>query len=184
MTDRRKKILVVDDDKSIHLATKYVLRDAYDCLSAYDGDEARAVLRSQPVDVVLLDIHMRHEGEGLAYLPRLKEIDPDVDVIVVSANTEIDLATRAIHAGASAYLIKENSAEQLLITIETVLSRREMLRENRHYVRDRTRVLEKNRIIGSSPAVRQLMQDIEKVRRSRANVIILGETGCGKELVA
>ncbi|MBI3556977.1 MAG: sigma-54-dependent Fis family transcriptional regulator [Deltaproteobacteria bacterium] len=184
MIERKKRVLIVDDDRAIHLATKYVLRGKYDCLSAYNGDEAMIVAQSQPVDVILLDIHMRHEGEGLAYVPRLREIDSDLDIIIVSANTEIDLASRAMKAGSSAYLLKEHSADQLIITIESVLSKREVVRENQHYVRDRSRVLEKNKIIGNSPAISQLMRDIEKVRRSRANVVILGDTGSGKELVA
>lgn len=182
--ERKKRILIVDDDKGIHIASKYVLKEKYDCVSAYNGDEAKIILQSQPVDVVLLDIHMRRHEEGLEYLPQLKECDQDIDVIIVSSNTELDLASRAIRTGASAYLLKEHSADQLIITIESVLKKREILRENQHYVRDRKRVLEKNQIVGTSSAIKQLMKDIEKVRRSPANVIITAETGCGKELVA
>lgn len=184
MTELKKKILIVDDDRGIHVSTKYVLREKFDCVSAYNGDEAKVILNNQPIDLVLLDIHMRRHEEGLEYLPIFKEMDPDLDVIIVSSNTEIDLASRAIKSGASSYLLKEHSVDQLLITIESVLSRREVLRENQHYVRDRKRVLEKHQIVGSSPAIKQLMGDIEKVRRSQANVIITAETGCGKELVA
>lgn len=182
--ERKKRILIVDDDKGIHIATKYVLKEKYDCISAYNGDEAKIILQSQPIDVVLLDIHMRRHEEGLEYLPQLKECDQDIDIIIVSSNTELDLASRAIRTGASAYLLKEHSADQLIITIESVLNKREILRENQHYVRDRKRVLEKNQIVGNSSAIKQLMKDIEKVRRSPANVIITAETGCGKELVA
>jgi DNA-binding NtrC family response regulator len=184
MSERKKRVLIVDDDKGIQLATKYVLKEKYECLSAYHGDEARAIVQSQPLDIVLLDLNMRRENEGLEYLPILKEIEPDLDVIIVSANTEVDLASRAIKAGASAYLVKEHSADQLIITIESVLSKRELARENSHYVSDRKRLLEKTRIIGQSPAMKKLLSDIEKIRRSPANVIIFAETGCGKELVA
>ncbi|MEW6055839.1 MAG: sigma-54 dependent transcriptional regulator [Bdellovibrionota bacterium] len=184
MADRKRKILIVDDDQNIHLAAKYMLRDRYECVSAYNGDEAKVVLQGHSIDLILLDIHMRYHEEGLKYLPILKEIEPDVDVIMVSSNTELDLAGRAIQLGASAYLIKEHSAEQLQITIESVLKKRQLLNENNHYVCDRKRILEKNQIVGSSAAVQQLMKDIEKVRRSMANVIITAETGCGKELVA
>ena len=64
-----------------------------------------------------LDIHMRYHEEGLEYLPKLKAIDPDRDFIMVSANTEIDLASRAIKSGASAYLVKEHSVDQLLLSL-------------------------------------------------------------------
>lgn len=184
MLERKKRILVVDDDRSIQLATKYILRDKYECISAYNGDEAKVIIASHPIDLVILDIHMRRHEEGLEYLPQLKSIDPDLDIIIVSSNTEIDLASRVMKAGASAYLLKEHSPEQLIITIEGVFSKREVIRENQHYVRDRNRVLERNKIIGESAAIRQLMRDIEKVGRTRANVVITAETGCGKELVA
>src|ERR1700733_2619900 len=101
MSDKKKQLLVVDDDKSVHLAVRYVLRDKYDCISAYNGDEALAVLRGRTVDLVLLDIHMRFEGEGRESLPRLKAADPDVEIIVVSANTDPELAVSAVNAGAS-----------------------------------------------------------------------------------
>ena len=180
----KKKILIVDDDQGIHVSTKCVLRDKFDCVSAFNGDEAKVILNNQSIDLILLDIHMRRPEEGLEYLPLFKEIDPDLDIIMVSSNAEIDLASRAVKNGASSYLLKEHSVDQLMITIESVLGRREVLRENQHYVRDRKRVLEKHQIIGNSPAIKQLMKDIEKVRRSPANVIITAETGCGKELVA
>lgn len=181
---RKRTVLIVDDDKGIHLATKYVLREHFECLSAYDSDEAKAIVSNQPVDVVLLDLHMRRANEGLQCLPQLKEIDAELDVIMVSASTDIDLAGRAMKSGASAYLVKEHSADQLIITIESVLSRRELSRQNQHYVRDRGRALKKNQIIGESQAIAKLLRDIEKVSRSHANVVITAETGCGKELVA
>lgn len=184
MADLKKKILIVDDDKAIHIATKYILKDKYDCVSAYNGDEGKIILQNQRVDLVLLDLRMRREDEGLEYLPQFKEIEPDLDVVIVSSNNEIEYASRAIKAGASAYLLKEHSADQLHMTIQSVLSRRELVHENQHYVRDRKRVLEKHQIVGQSNAIKQLMKDIEKVRRSPANAIIVAETGCGKELVA
>ncbi|HRK01475.1 MAG TPA: sigma-54 dependent transcriptional regulator [Oligoflexia bacterium] len=184
MLARKKKILLVDDDRNIHLANKYILKDYYECISAYDGDEARIILQSQSVDLILLDIHMRKYEEGLEFIPIFREIDPDIDIVISSSNKELELAARAVKAGASAYLIKENALEQLLITVESVLSKRELIRQNQHLFKDRKRSLEKASIIGESKAMKKLLQDIEKIRRVQANVVITAETGCGKELVA
>lgn len=181
---QKKRILICDDDPSVHLAVKYILRDSYDCVTAFNGDEAVTILTNQKFDLIILDLHMRSQGEGLKYLSVLRELDPDIDVIVVSSNTNVELANNVMRSGASAYLIKEHSANQLIITIEGILTKRALAAENLHYVSDRKRGLEKNRILGQSQAVAKLMSDIDKVRRTTANVVITAETGCGKELVA
>ncbi|MBI3544082.1 MAG: sigma-54-dependent Fis family transcriptional regulator [Deltaproteobacteria bacterium] len=184
VTTRLKRILLVDDDREVHAGTKHALRGRYDLLSAYDGDEAKAVLRSQSVDAVLLDLSLRAQNDGLELLPKLREFDADATVIIMSGNTEIGVANQAIAAGAAAYLVKDCSVDQLVITVESVLRRRELERERDHHARDCRRALEKHRILGESPAVKQLLRDLEKIRRSPANVLISAETGCGKELVA
>lgn len=184
MSERKKKILIIDDDKTIHIANKYILKDKYECLSAYNGDEARVILQSQPVDVILLDINIRRQEEGIELLPSLKDLCPDVDVIMVTGNIEVELVAKAMKLGASGYLLKDHSADQLILTIEAILSKRELIRENEHYVRDRNRFMCKSQIIGESSAIKTLMESIVKIRRSKANVIICAETGTGKELVA
>lgn len=183
---QKKRILIVDDDKLVQAATRYVLRDKYDVVVANNGTEATVILENHSIDLMLLDLHMRTHEEGLEYLPKFKAIDPELDVIIVSGNTELDLASRTIKAGASAYLVKADTAspDQLLITIDAVLSKRQLIKENAHYVADRERSLARDQIVGESPAIKQLHADIEKVRRCSANVIITGETGSGKELVA
>ena len=182
---RRKRILIVDDDQGVHVALKHSLKSQFDCLSAYNTEEAKTVLASNgPFDLALLDLNMRYEEEGLKFLPQLKELEPDMDVIVASSNTKKDLVRQAIQAGASAWLVKDFSADQLLVTIEAVFQRRELLKEREHHRLARDRSLLKAPLIGKSPPMRNLAATIEKVRRSRANVLITGETGTGKELVA
>lgn len=184
MLNRKPRILIIDDDKGVQIATKYILKDTYDCASAYTSDEAKIILEAQAFDLALLDLKMKTPNEGFELLPQLKEIDSELDIVVVSGNAELNSASKATMLGASAYLIKGHSVEQLKITIESVLSRRTIAAENRHYVRDRQRLLEKNKIIGKSLAIKQLLRDVEKIQRSQANVIIVAETGSGKELVA
>lgn len=182
---RRKRVLIIDDDQGVHLALKHSLKNHFDCMSAYNTDEARAVLAGQAsFDLILLDLNMRYEEEGLKFLPFLRELDAELDVIVASSNSKKDLVRQAIQGGASAWLVKDFSADQLLVTIESVFQRRELLKEREHHRLSRDRSLVKAPLIGRSPSMRNLAATVEKVRRSRANVLITGETGTGKELVA
>ena len=181
---RLKRILIVDDDAQVHAGTKHGLRGRYECLGAYSADETLAVLRSQSVDAILLDLTLRLPNDGLELLPQLRELDPEAEVIIMSGNTEVQVANQAIASGAAAYLVKDCSVDQLVITIESVLRRRALEREREHHARSRARELEKQRIIGESPAIKKLLDSLGKIRRSPANVLITAETGCGKELVA
>ncbi len=181
---RRKRILIVDDDPGAHIATKSTLRERFDCASAYSSDEAKVLFAKHRPDLVLLDLNLSRREEGLELISVFNDADPDVDVVMVSSCTDIEAANRAIRLGATAYLIKEYVSEQLLITIESTFGRRMTLKENQHLLKTRRRSLEKARIVGGSQAMRRLQEDIEKVRASRANVVIVAETGSGKELVA
>ncbi len=184
-TATRKKLLIIDDDPSIHLSLKNALRDQFECLSAFSPDETKFLVQSKTFDIVLLDMNLsKAEDEGLELLPLLKTAQPEMDVIVVSGNADRSLALRSIEAGASGYLLKGYSVDQLLIQIDAVLRRRELLNDREHYTQDRRRRLQKDPIIGNSLAAKNLQDTIEKVKRSKVNVLIYGETGTGKELVA
>lgn len=183
-SDSKKCILLIDDEQTFHVAIKYVLKDSYNCFSAYNHDEAKLILLNQNIDLVLLDLNLGKPEEGLHCIPTIRETDPDIDIIILSANTDLSLATSAVQVGANGYLLKDYSAEQLFLTIESALSKREIIHENQHHVRNRQRFLANCQIIGHSLVLKDLMKNIEKIRRSQANVIITGETGTGKELVA
>ena len=75
--ERRKKILIVDDDKNIHLSVKHVLKPYYDCISAFNPEEGKIQLASNAVNLVILDMSMQVELDGLGFIPQLKEIDKD-----------------------------------------------------------------------------------------------------------
>lgn len=184
-TERAKpRLLLVDDDRSLQLAYKFLFKSQYQCFSAYNGDEAMAILQNQKMDVVLLDLHMRAHEEGLHYLPKFKAADPEIDVIILSGNTELNLASRCTEAGASSYLLKGCPEDQIIITIESVLKRRALLSENRAYQKILQRTLHQNQIVGTSQQVQSLLRKIEKLQKTDVNVLISGESGTGKELVA
>lgn len=180
----KPKILIVDDEPAIHFSLKHTFRQDYDFLSAHSAEEFRILLRNQRFDVILLDLHISFPEEGLQLLEQIKEADPDSEVIIFSSESTLAMAMKAIQRGASQYLLKEHSLDQLKIVIEAVLKKKQLVCENQHFLQNRKRDLIQNQIIGNSAAIQKLKADIEKVRKSKANVIIFAEMGCGKELVA
>ena len=177
-------ILICDDDAAIHVALKRALKGKRECRSAYNGDEAIAVLRNQPIELVLLDVQMRSANEGLELIPKLRQADPDVMIVMTSSRTDLKTVREAMRLGAVDFVGKDSEPEELLLTIERVLDRRNLIqrREQQNF-----ETLAEHRghvLIGESPAIQQLRRSLEKVRQSQANVVIFGETGTGKEVVA
>lgn len=184
MLERKRRVLIIDDDSAIHLTTKHNLRDHYACTSAYTIEEAKILVASQSFDVVLLDLNLETPLDGFNLLTSLRANDEELDVIVVSGNTQRDLALQAIDKGAASYLVKNYSPAQLLITIDGVIKRRELQREVQHHQSDKSRALRRTPLVGSSKAIESLQRTIEKIKKSQLNVLITGDTGTGKELVA
>lgn len=178
------QVLICDDDSLFHMALKQALKGIAECRSAYNSDEALVIVRNHPVDLVLLDVQMRTSDEGLKAIPRLKEADGDVAIVMSSALTDFVTVREAMRLGAIDYVAKDFDPNELVHTLTTALERRRILRtsEQRHF-----ELLEGQRrhvLVGESPAIRQLRKTIEKIRASDANVLITGETGTGKEVVA
>jgi DNA-binding NtrC family response regulator len=179
------QVLICDDDQTFHLAVKYCLKGKYDCKSVQNGDEALLLLRKEPFDLVLLDIQMRTPTEGLDYLPRIKEAQEEADVIMTSALSDFSTVREAMRRGATDYVPKDFDPTELAITIERVTERRRLLRRREQSSSEIARVQEQHHaLVGESSSIRELKKTIERVRDSDANVIITGETGCGKEVVA
>lgn len=181
---RKRRILIVDDDPGVHLSTKSVLKQKYECASAYTCDEALALVRAKSWDLVLVDLNLDQGKEGLQLVSAFKEIDPDLDVVMVSSETELQNAVEAVKRGASSYVVKEEASRQLPVTVEIVMSLRDSKKGIGHLESVRKRALDRDPIVGSTPAMKKLLEDIAKVSRSTVNAIIHAETGCGKELVA
>ena len=177
-------ILICDDDKTFHLAVKHSLKGKYECRSAYNGDEALAIVRAQKIDLVLLDIQMRTPDEGLVYIPRLKDADPDLMIVMASGTTDFRTVRDAIRLGAVDYIPKSFDPDDLEHTLELVLQRRALERKNDRLNFEAVASLRKQVLVGESTPARELRKKIERMRASPANVVITGETGTGKEVVA
>jgi two-component system, NtrC family, nitrogen regulation response regulator NtrX len=174
-------ILIVDDEESIRAALGGVLEDeGYRTLFAVDGEEALAVARQEAPDLVLLDIWMPRL-DGLETLQRLKELYPELVVIMMSGHGTIETAVRSTKLGAYDFIEKPLSLEKVTIAVNNALGVNRLREENASL---RGMVLKEHEMIGNSPAMRKLLEQIRLVAPTNASVLITGENGTGKELVA
>ncbi|WP_333654102.1 sigma-54-dependent transcriptional regulator [Dissulfurispira sp.] len=177
----RKSVLIVDDEEGIRESLSGILEDeGYDVLTASSGEDALAITKEHMPDIVLLDVWLP-EMDGLETLPRLKEIDANIPVIMISGHGNIEIAVKATRLGAYDFLEKPLSLEKVIITTKRALERKILEEENRSL---KENIIKKCRLIGDSEKIRTLRQQIEMAAQSNSRVLILGESGTGKELVA
>jgi two-component system nitrogen regulation response regulator NtrX len=174
-------ILIVDDEESIRSSLGGILEDeGYKTLFAVDGAEALAIARQEAPDLVLLDIWMPRM-DGLETLQKLKELDPGLNVIMMSGHGTIETAVRSTKLGAYDFIEKPFSLEKVVITVGNALGVNRLREENASL---RGMVLKEHEMIGNSQAMKQLQEQIMLVAPTIASVLITGDNGTGKELVA
>lgn len=180
----KRTVLVVDDEQNMQAVMRMILEDAgYDVRVADSGETGLAHMGNPNLDVVLSDLKMPGMG-GEEFIRRCREERPDVPVIVVTAHGTIRSAVNSIHAGAADYLAKPFEPEELEIAVHNALKLREILRENQQLKATVTESLARRRLMGTSPAVQRLLEEIRRVAPYKTSVLITGESGTGKELVA
>ncbi|MBT0653680.1 sigma-54-dependent transcriptional regulator [Geomobilimonas luticola] len=174
-------ILVVDDEESIRTSLVGILEDeGYATQCAVDGVEALELAKKELPDLVLLDIWMPRL-DGMDTLKKLKELYPDLAVVMMSGHGTIETAVRSTKMGAYDFIEKPLSLEKVIVTVANVLNMRRLREENDSL---RGQVLQDHEMVGSSSPLRQLREEITLVAPSDASVLITGENGTGKELVA
>lgn len=177
----KAKILVTDDEKSIRNALREILEyEGYTVLEAENGETALKIIESKAIDMVMLDIKMKGM-DGLEVLSEIKKKEKDLPVIMISGHGTIKIAVEATKNGAYDFLEKPPDLNRLLISIRNALKNSELHQENRQIREELHGVVE---IIGKSPAIETVKNMIEKVAPSDSRVLITGENGTGKELVA
>lgn len=188
------RILIVDDDRDVLLTAELVLKDGQKkirCLS--NPSELPSLLEQEQFDVVLLDMNFTRGlttgEEGLYWLRKIKQLSEDTQVIMATAYGEIDLAVEAIKQGASDFLIKPWDNEKLISTVNTCSqlchSRQEIRQlQNTQQVLNEKVESEFSEIIGNSASMKKIFDLVDKVAATDASVLILGENGTGKELIA
>jgi len=179
-----ERVLVVDDDADTLDVCAEVLRiEGYEIVRAESGRGAEAILRSSAVDVAVVDLMMPEMG-GLEVLRAAKEADPDTVVVLITAFPTVDTAVEAMKFGAAEYLPKPFSPQQLAEAVRASLEARRT-REAHGLLRSRLgRTLSLNGLLGQSRLTLRLFDDIRRTAAVDAPVLILGESGAGKELVA
>jgi two-component system nitrogen regulation response regulator NtrX len=174
-------VLIVDDEESIRRSVADILSDeGYESVSAGGADEALARIEERVPDLVLLDIAMPGRN-GIDVLERLRETWPDLPVIMMSGHGTIETAVRATKLGAYDFLEKPLTYDKLLLCVSHGLENARLSRENRDLREELVRTSE---IIGDSPIMQDLKRQIEVAAPTEGRVLISGENGTGKELVA
>ena len=178
------RVLVIDDDSSFREVLSFALTEEGHQVEAYATGEAglSAVASNEP-EVVLSDLKMPGM-DGMEVLRRLQEIDSTIPVIMLTAFGSIEEAVKAMRCGAHDYLTKPYNRDELKLALERSLERRRLLLENqtlRAQLRDRTQGVE---IVHASPAMRKILELIKRIAPTDATVLITGESGTGKQVIA
>ena len=174
-------ILVVDDEEAIRTSLRSILEDeGYDVSVAANGVEALKIYGTDPPDLMILDIWMP-EMDGLETLRRVKEFVPTTQVMMISGHGSIETAVKAIKLGAYDYIEKPLSLENVTLRVKHALEQFRLAQENRSL---RTKVQQKFELVGQSPAMQRLRELIQTAGPTNSRVLIGGENGTGKELVA
>lgn len=174
-------ILIIDDERAIRKTLSEILGyEGFKVDEAADGEEGWKFFTEKTYDVVLCDIKMP-KIDGLEFLIRATEKSPDVPVIMISGHGTIETAVDAVKKGAYDYVAKPPDLNRLLITIRNALDKNKLSKETRVLKRKVNRVQE---MIGSSEPIMRIKETIEKVAPTDARVLITGDNGVGKELVA
>jgi len=180
----KARVLVIEDDEAQRsLLTGFLARQGFEASSACSGAEALAQFKEQPWDVALLDFRLP-DMNGLEVLSRMRQLQPEIPVILITAFGTIEMAVKAMKTGASDFLSKPVDLDLLLVRLGQIRERSELMQENREL---RERLSERYRpshIISASPLMEEVLGIVSRVAPSSSTVLIRGESGTGKELIA
>ena len=179
-----ERILVIDDDKDIRFNLSSILKDeGYDILAVEDGREALKAVQNNSPNLVLLDIRLPSMN-GMEILEKLKRIDKDLIIIMLTAYVEVKDAVKAMKLGAFDYVTKPFDNEELILIIKKALQTQYLSREVnilRRRLGERSAIEE---VMGESPQIKQVLKQVEIIAPTNMTVVIQGASGTGKELVA
>ncbi|NWH03569.1 sigma-54-dependent transcriptional regulator [Desulfobacter latus] len=174
-------VLIVDDEATIIDSLEGILSDdGFEVIHAFNGYEALKKIDSHSPDIVLLDIWMPGM-DGIDTLKEIKQHHPSLPVVMITGHGSIESAVEATKSGAFDFLEKPLSIDKVILTINNALNFRKLEEENRYL---RKKAIKKNSITGTSPAVRKLYGEIMTAAPTESSILITGENGTGKEMVA
>ena len=177
-------ILVVDDERNIREGLRRALEfEGHAVMTAADGREALSVLANEEIDLVIADLRMpRLSGDQL--LKQVAELHPTVRVIILTGHATVEVAVQAMRDGAYDFLEKPVNLERLGLLVERALAERKLTLSNRELRRELERQQASRGLLGNTAAMHRVFEMVEQVAPSRASVLITGESGAGKEVVA
>jgi two-component system, NtrC family, nitrogen regulation response regulator NtrX len=177
----KPRILVIDDEGAIRDSLRMILEyEDYQFVGAATGQEGIAAVQRERPDLVLLDIKMPGM-DGLEVLRKLHALDETLPVVMISGHGTTATAVEAIRSGALDFLDKPLSSERVIVTLQNALRQSELRSENREL---KLAMESKYEIVGQSPSLRKVLEAVQRASPTNATVMLLGESGVGKELVA
>ncbi|MCB0694450.1 MAG: sigma-54-dependent Fis family transcriptional regulator [Lewinellaceae bacterium] len=177
------KILIADDEQSIRRTLREILEfEKYQVDEAGDGLECLAKIKQENYDVVILDIKMP-KMDGMETLEKIQSLAPDVPVVMISGHASIDTAVEAVKKGAFDFISKPPDLNRMLITIRNAMDKSSLIVETKALQRKVGKIKTQD-MIGHSESIQQIQDTIERVAPTDARILITGENGTGKELVA
>jgi DNA-binding NtrC family response regulator len=188
------KLLIVDDNKSILSALELLLQDEFDVLKTIASpNQLPSLIETVEFDVVLLDMNfsagVNTGNEGLYWLSRIREMRPDLEVVLFTAYGDVELAVKALKQGAADFVLKPWDNEKLKVTLRNVFKLQQSKKEIKKLKQKESALKseinkEKYFIIAQSPQMLHVLNMVHKVAKTDANVLITGDNGTGKELIA
>ncbi|MCB8815206.1 sigma-54-dependent transcriptional regulator [Desulfosporosinus shakirovi] len=179
-----QKILILDDEEALRaIIAQRLKRKGYEILEAGTAEEGLSLLKDTLIDALLLDIKLP-DGDGLILLPEIKKLQPDLQVVMLTGNGTIESAIEAMKLGAYDYLTKPCNLSELEITLQKALEKQKLLLENTGLRQVVNRQTPELKIIAVSAPMVALLEMTRKVAQTDASVLIQGESGVGKELIA
>ncbi len=181
---KNANILVVDDDADVLTAMRLLLKSrARNVIVEQNPGNITSLIQSQKFDIIILDMNFTsviHTGnEGVFWLKKIKEIDKEVSVILITAYGDLDLAIRSLKEGASDFLVKPWKNDKLIEAIGEILDKKKSKR-----AKAQEGLIVKSEILGESVSMKDVFFKIKKIAPTDANILILGENGTGKDLIA
>jgi len=180
----KPNILIVDDEPDICKALEFLLkREGYAVTSANSGEDAIEKLKTDGFDVVITDLKMGRI-DGMTVLEKAKEINPDMPVIMMTAFASIESAVEAMKRGAADYIVKPFLNEEIKLTIKKVLEQKKIINENIALKQQISQRMACRDFVANSESMLKIVETLEKVIPTKSNIMILGESGTGKGLLA
>jgi len=183
MTEVKPTILVVDDEESVIESFKLILEDKYNLITATSGKEALEKFEKENVNLVILDI-LIPDMNGIEILRKLKEMNPNIDIVIVTAVKTVKTAVESIKLGAYDYITKPFDMEEILSIIDKIMEKQKLVKEITYLRSELKESIMFDTIVGQSAAMKQIYELVIEMGKNDTNVIIYGESGTGKELIA